>query len=333
MDLLNELEDLAQDAIKYDEATTPEKVQQWQKLFAYSETEAYEQIIAHRRDLNRKKISDEQWNLIRADKEAEGYDKEAYEHTMQLWTTTGTQPAVTNDSDTFIFKLGGPLQDWPTSGFSGKIMQGWSEPGEDDTPTFLRAPLTATSFVRVDGITKRAIEQWLATQATCNYRPNFVRLSMAKKELAEDSLYPTLGIDSTLPQYRGLPPAGTVGQDEYPVWFFFYGTLGYTDLLRLQELLDLDFLPEVQKAHIQRARLESWGGKYRALLDGPADATVEGIAYQVESAEHEETLRCYETENYEVVRCTIFLENGTRIGGLTFRFAYPSLVDSPAPSR
>ncbi|KAI4180342.1 MAG: hypothetical protein L6R41_007288, partial [Letrouitia leprolyta] len=273
-------------------------------------------------------ISDEQWNLIRAEKEAEGYDKDAYEHTMALWTITGNiQPAVTNDSDTYVFKLGGPLQDWATAGFSGKVMQGWSEPSEDDGVTFLKAPLAEATFVKVDGATKRAIEQWLATQPGCNYRPNFVRLSMARKDLDNDSLYPTLGIDSTLPQYRGLPGSGTVKQNDYPVWFFFYGTLGYADLLRLQDLLDLDHLPEVQRAHIERARLESWGGKYKALLDGPLDAILEGIAYEVEYAEHEETLRCYETENYEVVRCTIIFEDGRRTGGLTFRFANPSMVD------
>lgn len=116
-------------------------------------------------------------------------------------------------------------------------------------------------------------------------------------------------------------------QNQHPVWYFFYGTLGQPDLLRLQDLLDLDFLPGLQAAVVEGGRLESWGGKYKALVSGPPDAIVPGWAYLVESLEHEEALRCYETEKYEVVRCTIILENGDRIGGLTFRFANALLVD------
>lgn len=156
---------------------------------------------------------------------------------------------------------------------------------------------------------------------------------MAKKDLSPGSLYPTLGIDSTLPQYRAPPQREIVMQNQYPVWYFFYGTLGQADLLKLQELLDLDFLPQLLPAQVEGGRLEMWGGKYKALIDEPPEASVPGWAYQVESLEHEETLRYYETENYEVVRCTIILGNGERIGGLTFRFANPSLIDSSTSAK
>ena len=149
---------------------------------------------------------------------------------------------------------------------------------------------------------------------------------MAKKNLSNDTLYPTLGIDTTLPQYRGIPSDDVVKQDEFPVSYFFYGTLGFADLIRLMKLLELDLLPKVRRAHIKGGTLKQWGGKYKALVDGPLDAEVSGVVYEVESAKHEEALRCYETENYEVVRCTIVLESGERRHGLTFRFADPSLV-------
>lgn len=51
--------------------------------------------------------------------------------------------------------------------------------------------------------------------------------------------------------------------------------------------------------------LRTWACKYQALADGPPNACVEGSAYEVTSKEHEDAFRSYETDNYEVVRCTI----------------------------
>ncbi|KAL8908325.1 MAG: hypothetical protein Q9207_000853 [Kuettlingeria erythrocarpa] len=222
----------------------------WQNLFGYSEVEAEEQIKAHRFDLNRQKISDEAWQLIQAGKEAKGYDREAYEHMLHLYTMDASQPFVSHDTDTFVFKLGGPLDCEETLcsaiGYPVRVMQGRSEGGLEGAGTsFMHAPLKEASFAKVDGATKKKIEQWLWSKDGCSYRPNFVRLSMAKKDLSNDSLHPTLGIDSTLPHYRAPHQREAAMQSQYPVWYFFYGTLGQADLLRLQDLLDLDFLPEM----------------------------------------------------------------------------------------
>lgn len=47
--------------------------------------------------------------------------------------------------------------------------------------------------------------------------------------------------------------------------------------------------------------METWGeGKYNALVNGPEMSRVGGSAYQVMSDEHEDCLRKYETEAYEV---------------------------------
>ena len=66
--------------------------------------------------------------------------------------------------------------------------------------------------------------------------------------------------------------------------------------------------------------METWGeGKYKALVDGPEMSRIKGSAYQVMSEEHEDALRKYESEAYEVVRCIIEM-NGTTVEGCTFRF-------------
>lgn len=107
-------------------------------------------------------------------------------------------------------------------------------------------------------------------------------------------------------------------QDQYPVWYFFYGTLG--DPVRLRRLLSLGNEPSYVSAKI-RGTLGAWAGKYLAVKDsvqGTGDL-VQGRAFRVESQDQEDVLRYYETDNYEVVRCEIEMAEGT-VRGLTFRF-------------
>ena len=68
-------------------------------------------------------------------------------------------------------------------------------------------------------------------------------------------------------------------------------------------------------------------GKYNVLLDseGAKTAYVDGWPYLVETEEHEEAFRLYETENYDIVRCTISMEGRSdAVKGLTFKFVGPS---------
>jgi hypothetical protein len=57
--------------------------------------------------------------------------------------------------------------------------------------------------------------------------PTFAYISMAEKDLCPVSRYPTLGIpETTLPQFHWDSEEGaTPQQDQYPVSYFFYGTL------------------------------------------------------------------------------------------------------------
>ena len=176
-------------------------------------------------------------------------------------------------------------------------------------------------FCVVDSAAKCAIEGWLSREQI-SYRPIFIRLSKARKDFSYTSAYPTLEVDTTLPHHR--LHGGVVfrpAQNEYPVWYFFYGTLG--DPRVLSRVLDLAEEPALELASTVGGAVKTWAGKYRALVDGSDTARVKGWAYRVETEGIEDALRFYETEKYEVVRCIIEM-NGGEIKGCTFRFIHES---------
>lgn len=90
----------------------------------------------------------------------------------------------------------------------------------------------------------------------------------------------------------------------------------------LTEQLSLATPPCLHPATITQGIVRHWSGKYKALVDGSAAAEVEGWAYLVTSKDHEDQLRYYETDRYEVVRCdTRFNQDKEEhVKGLTFRF-------------
>ncbi|KAH7254669.1 hypothetical protein B0J15DRAFT_512887 [Fusarium solani] len=164
----------------------------------------------------------------------------------------------------------------------------------------------SSSFCKVNGLEKLAIEIFLSKSkiylASC---PTFIRISVARKELSANSIYPTLGNDSPQPT-----------QHEYPVWYFFYRTLAQSDVL--SDLVGTD--PVYHDAKIRGGVLESWGN-YKALNDDPSQRnTVHGKTFLVTCEEDEEALRLYEPEAYKIARCRIEMEEGRVIDGLTFRW-------------
>lgn len=106
------------------------------------------------------------------------------------------------------------------------------------------------------------------------------------------------------------------GQDEYPVAYFFYGTLGEPE--KLGGVIGLEELPVLARASIKGGKIKIWGGKYRALVDGGECDLVEGAMYFVKDKEEEDALHNYEGARYEVVRCEISTENGETKQGSTF---------------
>jgi len=108
------------------------------------------------------------------------------------------------------------------------------------------------------------------------------------------------------------------GQDEYPVAYFFYGTLGEPE--KLGGVIGLEEVPVLGRASVRGGEVKTWGGKYRALFDGGKYNVVEGVMYVVKDKGEEDALRHYEGARYEVVRCNISTENGETKQGLTFRW-------------
>ncbi|KAF8848708.1 hypothetical protein BDZ45DRAFT_718552 [Acephala macrosclerotiorum] len=315
MDLFDELEKMALNvAEEPSEPETPseETIHQWQKLFGYTYADASSYIERHRNDLSRKRITDEHWEMVRTKLEKQGYDREAYEHEL----SRGRQPVVTSknlekkmDNGRYLVKLVGPVTSGLIQELSGidkalDVMRGSGDDGD-------------AQFCIVNATIKESLIEKLSNTA---FKPTIVRLAEpAAKNLSATSRYPTLGIDTTLPQHRPscVKEEFLPKQHQYPVWYFFYGTLADSQVLTRH--LGLRSEPMLWPASVKGGVLRTWAGEYRALVDGRDVDVVDGKAYEVESKEHEDALRSYETSKYEVVRCVIRV--GYReIQGCTFRF-------------
>lgn len=138
-------------------------------------------------------------------------------------------------------------------------------------------------------------------------------------------------------KFRSAPPnwltTGYTLDDHIPlepcefrkVYYFFYGTL--QDPRILSHILERKVeSSSLQSAWIVGYSCELWGA-YKALVDGPMGAVVEGVAYEVQSEEDESRLATYETNAYEMASCCINFKgygNGStpqRASGKTFRYA------------
>lgn len=78
-------------------------MRRWQALFPLDPDTAISAIQSHRQNLTRARISDEHWATIRAEKEGQGYDREAYEYELEVMRRKATiadpVPAVSDDDD------------------------------------------------------------------------------------------------------------------------------------------------------------------------------------------------------------------------------------------
>lgn len=122
-ELQQELEALAGNAYNpnyEDENTKHEPISatmsRWQGLFGLSADDAVERIMDHRNDLTRSRVSDDHWSTIKHEKEALGYDREAYEYEIGLQKKKATLPDLVPTADeesdstiTYLVELTGPL--------------------------------------------------------------------------------------------------------------------------------------------------------------------------------------------------------------------------------
>jgi hypothetical protein len=177
--------------------------------------------------------------------------------------------------------------------------------GEDGEALFCRLPQSSIN----------KLDAWAGES---NKKLTKIRLGLAHRDVGE---LPLLGRDPTLPHHRPSLPAGPSQHrmQDYPVQYFFYGTL--SDPERLERLFGIPaaLLPRLRPATLLDGRIQTWASKYRAVVDRPGDR-FDGFAFPVMSSEQEDALRVYEGDSYEVVAARIVLE-GKEVIGRTFRFA------------
>lgn len=325
MEFLQELETLALNGGSYstdNSSVSCEDIARWQDLFGLHKASARDNIIQYRADLFRSRISDELWEEVRGAKESHGYDREAYEYYLFCHSkrqaaappkqhTTGSPSQ--EDAYVYAVLLSGLLDS------SAKIQSiaGLSVPPRISS---VESEGDASTVCYVNAGAKQRILDWLAHEGS-DFKPVFMTFSIAPKQLSTASAYPTLGLDSTLPQHRS-GEATQPSQYQFPVWYFFYGTLAEPD--RLMKLFDLLEPPQLEAAEITGGTIMTWNKKYKALVDGMDD--IRGHAVLIDDQEQEEALRIYESSVYEVVRCSITMATGVFLG-LTFRFVNRSLLD------
>ncbi|KAJ8128815.1 hypothetical protein O1611_g4816 [Lasiodiplodia mahajangana] len=313
MDFLNELESMAEVAIQQSEQPVePDHsgIQRWQLLFGFSYSQALKELLDHRSDLSRPRVSEAHWEMVRAEKEAQGYNKEAYEYSSNIKAPKSSTIQTRVDNQTYLLRLDGPINNLEAVKIASQLKEDppiYQGTDDDEMPA---------TFCKIDTAARNNILAYLS-ETESRFQPTFVRCSVADKQLSATSSYPTLGSDSTMPQNRPSSrddPCLLPSQTQYPVWYFFYGTLA--DAVVISRLLGVD--PAYEEASVQGGALKTWGGKYKALVDSPG-GVVHGNAFLVQNRDQEEALRCYETERYEVVRCELNI-GPQKVRGLTFRF-------------
>ena len=117
-ELQQELEALAGNAYN-DTDVRPEPIKdtisRWCKLFNLSNDDAINRVQEHRSNLTRTRVSDEHWELLRSEKEPQGYDREAYEYELELQMKKAALPdllpAAEDSSVTYLVEMKGPLDD------------------------------------------------------------------------------------------------------------------------------------------------------------------------------------------------------------------------------
>ncbi|KAI4955485.1 hypothetical protein J4E91_001346 [Alternaria rosae] len=126
-----------------------ESIERWMRLFGYSRIDA--------------RITDDHWELVRTEKEALGYDREAYEHNLSLLKVFKSQSAFipTSGADgemMLLFRLGGLLS-------SAKKVQ--EVAGLDRVPVEQEgmSEMGPVKFCLVDKDAQKKLEQWLTQQS------------------------------------------------------------------------------------------------------------------------------------------------------------------------
>lgn len=280
MDFVFELEQMAKNAINMDETASEADIERWQKLFGLSVEDAEKRIQGYDLFCRPKKFDKNKSTI-------------ADNHSLRGLILDG--PLDTPEKVKAIAHLAK----------TPKVTAAESEHG-------------SKSFCYITAQAEDRIKKALLNKGIA-FKPFFIAINIAAKDLCAWSAAPTLGLrDTTLPQHRASDTTDLIQQNQYPVLYFFYGTLALPEVL--QRVLSIDNGVQLLPAKVFGGTITIWGGKYRALVDSYDDTCVDGHAFMVESEDQERELRLYETKMYEVVRCDIWIDGQPR-KGLTFRFA------------
>lgn len=313
MDFVFELEQMAKNAINMDETASEADIERWQKLFGLSVEDAEKRIQNYRSDYERQTISDELWWDVQESKVAQGYDREAYEYDLFCRPKKVDKNKSTTADDQ---SLRGMILDGPLD--TPERVKAIARLAKTPKVTTAESEHGSKSFCYITAQEEDRIKKALVNRGIA-FKPFFITINIAAKDLCAWSATPTLGLrDATLPQHRASDTTDLVQQNQYPVLYFFYGTLAVPEVL--QRVLSIDGGIHLLPAKVFGGKITDWGGKYRALVDSYDDTCVDGYAFMVETEDQERELRLYETKMYEVVRCDIWVDGKPR-KGLTFRFA------------
>jgi len=211
----------------------------------------------------------------------------------------------------YLFRLEHPLSTpWELASALNllRVPQLESGVGEDGEASFCR--LSQSGVIALDAW----VEKNCPTQKFTK-----LRIGLAHKE--DPGELPLLGRDPTLPQYRPTLAARASERrlPEFPVHYFFYGTLANPERLERLFGVSADELPALRPTIVLGGRIRIWAERYKALVDEPG-SVVAGFAFSCGSVDQEEALRVYEGDAYEVVAARLVVD-GKEVVGRTFRFA------------
>ena len=85
----------------------------------------------------------------------------------------------------------------------------------------------------------------------------------------------------------------------------------------LAKVLKFPDKPQLHPAVMFEHRIKLWG-QYPALIDGPPDQTVHGVAYSVQTQKKADRLAAYETKMSKKKGCCVHFKNGSVTPALTF---------------
>ena len=317
------------------------EIKRWQKLFRYTRHEASRALTWQFTNRLWVTLSDHEWEIVRTLPEAAYHDRESYSHLLvrrrlrekarQRIKDDKNKDANKYENLRCVVSLSPTL---PTLKVVASYAKLCTKPKLLPKP-FPGSPLAAHTTIPRSVVLRTSAMANIFTNWRPWIRAKFRVVNLAEKDLSTASITPTLGRDATLPHLR-LGSSTTVPrptQNEFPVWYFFYGLLGNPSVLA--HILEIP-TPDLRVARVTGGTTFS-SKNQRAIFDGGEDDIVEGWSYQVMTREDEDILRFFARKCNEVVRCRIQFRgeckawDGEEADGLTFRHR-GDMVNASAPA-